>query len=174
MQPNPFTPPLAQVGDVRDDLAEARRPLSVWIFQVLAALLASFLALMAVDAAPRLLSGRSDLVVKVLAEVLASGALVATIVGSQRRHRLSRWGGLLFIALTFGFFAWAATVLIQATSHASRSVAGNASTDVLGLVFGLVTLVPTVFWFWAFGFSAKARAWFAFKVIDAQQPWGQP
>jgi hypothetical protein len=173
MTSNPFSPPLARVEDLPDDASsiQPRRPLSVWTFQVIAALGTCLVALVAFENALRLVAAgmthtsyASSQWGRLGIQLFLVAFLSATIVGSQRRKRAARWAGLACIAVVLVALAWAIEGMMT-MPRASGDADHRVVIAMVHLLLAASTLVPAAFWFWAFGFSAKARAWFVQRAV---------
>ena len=170
MTSNPFAPPLAPVEDPTDDpAATPRRPISVWTFQAVAALCVCGVGVWTAAVFWRLppaVFQQAGIAAGLAVDTALLVVLVATVVGCQRRAAFARWTGLGCIALVFGLLAWADAFMLQVPST-SQDEDSRLGGDVVILAMGALVLAPTAFWFWAYGFSAKSRAWFGARRARA-------
>ena len=161
MTTNPYAPPMAPLEDVPDGptAGAPQRPLSVWTFQVVAALAAAFLLLQAAAVYWTPLGPGGN--------ALGALMLVVAIVGNQRRWRIARWAGLALIALAILLLGWMNKALIEHSRPAGTHDL-PLSQAMFYAVFACVTLLPAAFWFWHFGFSATSKNWFEPKGAAAE------
>lgn len=161
---NPFSPPDAPVADPAAPPVRAfgSAPISVYLLLLVAALVAlSCLVSVCADVVALLSHGGlhppyadvqppalkfvvGDLVWHLVALVV----LVPVLPGIYRHHPWARWLGLLAIAgfaLNFALDPW---------------IAAKGGTAAPGVGRAAFFVALCVGWGWAYGFSAKGRAWF--------------
>ncbi len=161
------------------DRAAARpgKPASVWCLQLVAVLVVAICGAATAKGAWDLMTGAASNprggLLAVLFAAAVSTALVLAVVGCQRRQDYGRLLGLLLIAAIFlGFGAqWLDLVAqIRQPEFARQSIGGLHA----GAGVGVVMLALVGGWFYAFGFSARARSYFGASARrparDIQRP----
>lgn len=161
MEQNPYIPPQSRLSDSQDSLAP--RPLSTWLILIFLVGIALLLGIgvarglwsVVADAtgAPTL----SQTVVPLIARFAAMLVLLATANGISRRKPWSRWLAILPLA---ALALW--SILAPDTTY----YANDAERTGGGL--GRVFLFPLILagWAYAFGFSSKAKRYFALTEPD--------
>jgi hypothetical protein len=162
MSANPFAPPNAQTAD--PPVARPRRPLSVWFVVILGTATATLFAYGTTTFLVALISGRWPLDRMFLGAALRIAVLIGIIgavIGSFRGTAWGRWLGLLFIVGVLAVTVHSAIApskddgLIK-KFHYTDQAAGEAG-ELIGE--GLF-LALEAWWFFAFGFSRRARVYF--------------
>lgn len=174
MSSNPFSPPLSPVADVAPAaLPVAKKPVSVWITQLVGAILAC-------AAAYGLVKGlRPDghfSMFRVAFVVVIQGALtaflLAIVIGAQRRARYSRWMGLVLVGMILVY------VVVRSLLQLRLLIVmtGNEVPSQAGAFIGASSVALLVgAWFRAFGFSPRSKAWFGLlrqgETVRASDRW---
>lgn len=168
-QRNPYAPPSAAVDAPRDVLPPAKKPISVWLLQLLAVAVSglSALGLWRLTAylaqAPQVEEVGT---VALFEYALRLGLLVSAVgalIGTQRRAGYGRWLGLLLLAFTIMLLAYLKLGIPFMATRSSywRLAPSGAGIDNPGEAAGIVLLFCLLaWWVYAFGFSAKARKFF--------------
>ena len=176
---NPFAPPEAATVDLAPVIANpSHKPLSAWLVQIFGMLLGLFMlwGLVTMTFQGAVYRGpngvRSIYLVDLGWRLLVFVDLWYAITGIGLRSRAGRWAGLVFIGFVFVVVAIG---LVGAVLAASRWHAGNAHSTVavggaVALGCGLLVLALIGFWFHAFGFSARARAYFRVGATPVHRP----
>ena len=165
--PNPFAPPEATAIDLAPVVANAsHRPLSAWLVQVVAllfglVLLWGLVTMTFQGATNRGPDGvRSLYLIDLGLRLLFFIDLWYAVTGIGLRTRAGRWAGLVFIGLLFV----ALTVGVASGVVAVIKLHGTGTSALVGVAvalgFCLLLLALVGAWFHAFGFSARARAYF--------------
>ena len=174
MQANPFSPPLSNVADTAPPpLAAVAKPASVWVTQVVGALLAcaAFYGLVKGLAPARQMSMFQTAFV-VVVQAVVTAFFLAIVIGAQRRARYARWMGLLLVGAILVY----SLVRIVVEVRLLAAAAGDGVPEHVGAVVGagLVALL-TGAWFRAYGFGKRAKAWFgllpAGETVQATDRW---
>ena len=163
MQSNPFAPPRAQTAD--QPIVRVRRPLSVWFVVILATAIAALFAYGTATFLAALISGRWPLGQMWLGAALRLAVLIGiagAVVGSFRGTAWGRWLGLLFIVGMLAVTVRSATAPSKDDGplkkfHYTDQAAGKVGERIGDVLFCSLA----VWWFFAFGFSRRARAYFA-------------
>ena len=157
MQDNPYAPPQAALSQVRTE-SRPKKPIAVWLFQILAAPLGFTLVIGIVRAAIFGLESTTDWKVSLVAatwRLAALALLIAGLIGSQRRKLFGRIVGVLFISL-LAIAAVANQVLSTYNSLANLSPS-KGGAEATGEVF-VILVVVGLFWWWLYSFSFSTRA----------------
>ena len=164
-QPNPYAPPAAPVDRAAPPRPAAKKPISAWFVQLLAIAICCGLALGIFRVTAWLVANRglawawADVLVGSGWRALVLAIAVGAVVGTQRRAGYGRWTGLVCVAMVFAVFVYTRFFVKSpsARTFAYSSQAAGEAGELFGslLIFGLI-----VWWFYAFGFSAKARTYF--------------
>ena len=164
---NPFAPPEAATIDTVPVVANAsHKPASAWLVQVVGLLFGLYLlwGLVSMTFQGATFRGpdgvRAIYMIDLALRLLVFIDLWYAITGIGLRSRAGRVAGLVFIGFVFvvcivGLLG-AAVAAGQLHAVGTRALVGIAT----GLGMGLVVLALVGFWFHAFGFSARARAYF--------------
>ncbi|WP_146204238.1 hypothetical protein [Massilia glaciei] len=144
--------------------ATAKKPRAAWIVQIFCVFfLVSFVVgIMRTLHLLATIGNDTSAYWGILGRALFAVALVFTLLGTQRRIWYGRVLGLLFIAAFF-----VGIVLVNLTAKASRLAAfplSDLSAYEVGELVGMgLTTCAMIYWFYAFGFSEKARNYFGRK-----------
>ena len=163
MQSNPFAPPNAQTADPPN--ARMRRPLSVWFVVILATAVAALFAYGTTTFLAALISGRWPPDQALLGAALRLVVLIGiagAVIGSFRGTAWGRWLGLLFIIGMLAVTVHSATAPSKDDGPLKKLRYTDQAAGKLGEGIGDVLFCSIeVWWFFAFGFSRRARAYFA-------------
>ena len=169
-QPNPYAPPEARVDDMAPQRPVARKPISAWLVQLFTASVVVLVLIGLYPWASRLLSSRGVawswgfFLLQLVWRAVLLAPMLGAFIGTQRRANYGRWCGLVCIALFFALCTYVqffqAKAPIPASSNLTPAEAGGELFAVL-LILGLI-----VWWFYAFGFSAKSRKYFLGAASD--------
>ena len=161
MQNNLFAPPRAVLEDA-SPVDAMHKPISVWVMQLLAALVLLFVARGVVSLVWRVAG--LDVFLPRNLHVLALDLfmlfdLLATLVGSQFRWPYARWSGVLFVTVICAMLSYF-LMMVNPPMRAvwSGGPFGPDAWAATGLTVGALA-VGTALCHW-FGFTAKSRAWF--------------
>lgn len=153
---NPYSPPTAAVTDAVPPAAVVRKPVSVWLLQVvcgLAALAVLFVFVAGIVDWRATSPGdnrRHVLLASMFFLLLIVAVLVWALIAAQRRSQFGRWLGVFLLGSVIAIL-----ILIVSKS----TVAGQESfTSVLG--GGAVVFTPTALLLYFSAFSKRARAWY--------------
>src|SRR5215468_795930 len=151
-----------------------RKPISVWITQVLIALLGlvgvvsmTYYAVVMLPGIPRLGATKSKIFALVIIETIVKlaivGFFVSTVVLISRRSPLGRWFGLICLAAGLGFLAYGQFNPSPPTfsRHVPMFVADNDAQKFGMFVGELLSLVLYLLLMMRFGFSRASKAFFA-------------
>lgn len=163
MDENPYTPPSANLDKPGTNLTG--RPKAVWVYSVFATLWAVLVFIGILTTCSAFTSGAigpPGLLLHLSWRLLMLAALLLSIKQSHQGKKSGRWSGLIAIGIVI-----ATTIsfpLLRAINIANTSP-DPSSSYVMGTIVGtLLALVlmtaPAIYWFYAFGFSAKAKAYF--------------
>ncbi len=154
---NPFAPPTADLTLSPTDDTPVRKPISVWVMQIIAVLLAAWCSFGLVKLGMLAVAGDVDtrFGVRVLVQLpLQAGFVVMLLLmlwQLPKRSSMGRNIGLGLIALM---------ILILAARILETKA--NAWPELLGVaIVAFVCLAPLVYWAFAFAFSQKARRYFS-------------
>lgn len=156
---NPYSPPVSKELEVQ--LPVARRPISVWIFLLVFAILFALFGFGLVGSMWQSASSLSESqeyvrfsVGLVMSIAILAAALVLPI-GVYRRRQWARWIGVVAI----GSILLAMLLLPDTTQYAN-------SDERLGGMIARMFIFPLLFLVWAyrFGFSSKSKMYFAKKA----------
>jgi hypothetical protein len=163
---NPYTPPTAPVADTAPPAIVVRKPVSVWLVQIVCAL-AVLLFLYGLSTSIGSLTAsqggiaRVSLLVSLLLRLLVASLFVTTIIAAQRRSPLGRWLGVFIIGSLL--------VLCVLASVKTPSVAQESFATRLGGFIGIaLVLVALGLLLYFSAFSRRARAWYGGAPIDAR------
>lgn len=174
MSTNPFSPPLSAVADMAPaTLPPAKKPVSVWITQLVGAILACAAAYGLVKG---LSPGGHASMFQIAFVVVIQGALtaflLAVVIGAQRRTRYGRWMGLALVGLILVYVVVRSLLQLRLLTV----MTGNEVSYQTGAFFGsLVVALLVGAWFRAFGFSPRSKAWFGLlrqgETVRASDRW---
>ncbi|MET3493460.1 hypothetical protein [Variovorax boronicumulans] len=164
-QPNPYAPPAAPLDQAPSPLqTNAKKPISAWLVQLFTVVACVLAALGLFRLVSWLLANRGMawtwgvLVIEVVWRFSLLAIAVGALIGTQRRTSYGRWSGLVFIALVFALCVY--TQFSDKTSSAPVDLYTSEAMRV-GESIGIVLLLILIaWWFYAFGFSKKARRYF--------------
>lgn len=160
MNPNPYTPPAASVDGTPVN-APGKKPIAMWLLQIVCVLSVPVLLLYALLLALYSLDDKSDNNSGIVAAlVFVFGLLpwaVATLITIQRRSAASRWLGGSMIGL-FVFIC-----ALPVISHLTRDEE-NARSDPGAVVFYGIIIAIELYWLYAFAFSPKAQRYLGLKA----------
>ena len=174
MPANPFSPPLSNVADTAPPpLPAVAKPASVWVTQVVGALLAcaAFYGLVK-GLAPAYPASVFQIAFVVAIQSAITAFFLAIVIGAQRRARFARWMGLLLVGAILVY----SLVRIVVEARLLGATIGDGVPEHVGAVVGagLVALL-TGAWFRAYGFGRRAKAWFgllpAGETLQATDRW---
>ncbi|WP_230182098.1 hypothetical protein [Aquabacterium sp. CECT 9606] len=144
----------------------AQRPKAVIVFQLMGALITCLLTVGAVRTTAGLIqfwanNGIPILLIN-LSQWLALAALAFTLVKlfKAKPEPITRWLGLLFIALLYAFI-FNIQFLNKSKSEPFFKCSDPATGELGELLGGALQLLAILYWFYAYGFSLKARNFFA-------------
>ena len=173
MEANPFSPPRSHVADTAPLLVAATKPVSVWVSQVVGAILACAALYGLVKAlAPDSHFSIFHMAIVVAIQVAVMAFFLAIVIGAQRRARYARWMGLLLIGAILVY----SIVRTVAALRLLGATVGAGVPEQAGAVVGAVLIVLlTGAWFRAYGFTKRARAWFGLlrdgEAVQAGDRW---
>jgi hypothetical protein len=158
MQRNPYIPPESSFVASSGKEKLSPRPISAWLLLILLALTGTALAVGIVRfiflLAPyiRQIPSQWSIPLGVGLRLAILGVIVIVLVGIFKRKRWGRWLGLLALAL-----------LAVTGIFASDTTAYDNEAQRSGGLFVQFIVMPVllVWWAYAFGFSAKARRYWA-------------
>jgi len=139
-------------------LPAARKPLAVWVTQIVGSILACCAAYGLVLG---LEPGGHVSMFQVAFVVVIQGALtaflLAIVIGSQRRARYARWMGLALVGMILLFVVVRA---LRRWQELAAMTGDGVPYQVGGFVATLLIALLVGAWFRAFGFSPRSKAWF--------------
>ena len=147
MDANPYRPPATPQADPPD--TSNARPIAAWL---LIAAIAAFSVLLAVAVIRIMIAGApgDGIAVAIGWRIALLVALIATAFAVFRRRSWGRWMGVIaLVGLAI------AMVLVPDTARYA-----NASERAGGLIGRAFLVLVTLWWVYAFGFSAKAKRYF--------------
>jgi hypothetical protein len=156
---NPYTPPTAPVSDAALPVAVTRKPISVWLLQIVC-VLAVLMILMTLarsfgawrEAAPDSIS-RVAVRTSMLVQLLIVALLVWTLIAAQLRSQFGRW---------LGVFIMGSLIAILMLVVAKSRFEPETFATVLGrYTGGVLVLTPLGLLLYFPAFSKRARAWYA-------------
>jgi hypothetical protein len=110
---NPYTPPATPLADTAPPLVVMRKPISVWVLQIICAL-AALVILLAVPgsfdawrAAPAGDLARFAMSFAMLLEMLVASLFLWTFVAAQRRSHFGRWLGVCMLGVLISILLFA-------------------------------------------------------------------
>ncbi|MES3025613.1 MAG: hypothetical protein V4857_28885 [Pseudomonadota bacterium] len=157
---NPYASPLTTRLDLPD--AQAKKPIAGWIVQFFCLVFLVAIAVGVVKSLTQLLAGEIDMLplFDYAWRLIVVLAFVAALVGTQRATWYGRVLGLIMI-----LFILVGTLLPLLSGDRSPLAAlsnNNFNAYQTGRLVGLLIFCGAfVYWFYAFGFSEKARRYFA-------------
>ncbi len=163
---NPYTPPNAPVSDAPLSAAVVRKPVSVWLLQLICALAVLGFLYGLITSIGRLAASQADiarlsLLVSLLLRLLTASLFVTTIIAAQRRSQLGRWLGTLLLAIlvatmVFGFIK-------------TTTLAGVSLPTLVGYFIGsALVLTPLMLLIYFSAFSKRARTWYGKASTEAR------
>lgn len=164
-KPNPYAPPEAAVVSAAPQRPPAKKPISAWLVQLLAVAALVTLGVGLFRMASWLVSNRAMewswgfLLLETAWRVALVGILGGAVIGTQRRANHGRWLGLVCIAMVFALSVYTQFIR-KKTSAPTFAYANQASGESGELLGALLILGLVIWWFYAFGFSVKARNYF--------------
>ena len=163
MQSNPFAPPNARTVD--QPIVRVRRPLSVWFVMILATAIAALFAYGSGTFLVALISCRWPPGQVLLGAALRLAVLIGiagAVIGSFRGTAWGRWLGLLFIIGMLAVTVRSATAPSKDDGPIRKFRYTDQAAGKAGELIGDALFCSLeVWWFFAFGFSRRARAYFA-------------
>ncbi len=173
MQANPFSPPLSHVADTAPPLAAATKPVSVWVTQVVGAILACAALYGLVKAlAPDRHVSVLQVTFVVVIQAAVTAFFLAIVIGAQRRARYARWLGLLLIG---AILAYSLVRTVAALRLLGVTVGAGVPEQVGAVVGSGAIALLTGAWFRAYGFTKRAKAWFGLlrdgETLQASDRW---
>jgi hypothetical protein len=142
------------------------RPKAVIVFQLVGTLVACLLAVGAARTSAGLMqfwanNGTRILLINI-GQWLALAALVFTVVNlfKAKPKSITRWLGLAFIAILYAFI-FNTQFLNHSKSEPFFKYSDPATGELGELLGGALQLLAVFYWLYAYGFSLKARNFFA-------------
>ena len=143
--------------------AAVRKPLAVWVLQGVAIVfaVAAVQGVVGVtrDLAAGVVSDRGGAIVFMLLRIVLLGVLLLTVLACQRRKDHGRLLGMLCIACAFLTCGAGLFGMVKEISSPAVGADRLASLHA-GMGAGVGTLALVGYWFYAFGFTVGARAYF--------------
>lgn len=155
--PDPYTPPVATLDGAP---MNGKKPIAMWLLQIVCVLSVPVLLLYALLLALYSLDDKGDNNSGIVAAlVFVFGLLpwaVATLVTIQRRSAASRWLGGSMIGL-FVFIC-----ALPVISELTRDLHSGSSRSSAMVGYGMI-VAAEVYWLYAFAFSPKAKRYLGLK-----------
>lgn len=150
------------------------KPKAVWIFQVSAAIcfIALFVGLGRIGTLFARDSSQISMKLMLIAaswRTIALCILLLAIVGTHRRNSQGRILGLLFIAIVFFWLLYRKSVGPVEPHPWRLSYSNQQIGEISEEVTDLLTLFCIGYWFYAFGLSRRARAFFGLHDHEPKQ-----
>jgi hypothetical protein len=154
---NPSAPPVSEVADAVAPPSKVRKPVSVWLLQIVCVLMALLIVpLLAIGYENwRAASGiaRIAILIGMLITLLVATLLVWAVIAAQRRSQFGRWLGVIVMG---SIVAIAIFIIVSAEPNAHMP---DAAIAVFFAVVSLIALAATSLLF-SSAFSKRARAWY--------------
>jgi hypothetical protein len=156
---NPYTPPTTQVADAEPPRPVVRKPISVFLLQLVCALLTLLLlsGIPTVFKVWRFADGMARVasLISLLLQLLFVSLFVWTIIATQRRSQFGRWLGVFLMGSAVALLVLAAFQMRYRGEELPM-----ATTLGFYIGFALSILVPLSLVYFP-AFSRRARAWYA-------------
>jgi hypothetical protein len=164
MHDNPYRPPTADVF-LPVVPQELRKPKSAWVLQIVAAVLCAGLVLGIVRTGIIVSAGGppgQGLGGPLFGLAWRLAALVGAMFAIRGTHRAAPYGRFLGLIMIAVLFASAIYQSVRAKTYASSHTEySNLEAGAAGEIIGAMLVATALaYWFYAFGFSAKARRYF--------------
>jgi len=148
---NPYAPPTTPVFDTAPPMVVVRKPVSVWLLQIVCAL-AALVILIALPnsfeawrVTPPGAIARVALIVSLLLQLMVATLFIWTTIAAQRRSQFGRWLGVFMMGILI-------SILVFAFYNAGI-LGRDAVTALVLSPMGLLVYFSA--------FSKRARAWYA-------------
>ena len=155
---NPFTPPSADLTFPPEPQADIRKPISVWLMQIVGGILTAICMYALTIVAGKAMAGQTvtgfgiPIALHLFMQACIIALLLLMVWKLSKRSRLGRNIGLGLIAL---FAVPVAYNVLVATPT-------NGAAQFIGFLLGAAVLeAPLAYWAFALAFSRKARRYFS-------------